>query len=187
MKSSQTHEDPMEQRRRHFRVAVTISLRLRPAADGDAASRDSVSAYEELVSAASRYRKELEGPGRAFVDRLMAMLDALTGELAGRDREGGWSESRAVAANLSAGGLGFHWGEGQARGSVLDLEFAIADAESTVPFRLRGVVVRSEPAGGGGFEVGVEFSATPAPTQQRLVRLLLEMQRVDLRSRAGER
>ena len=175
-----------EQRRRHYRVAVTLGLRLRQAEERPE-RHDEVASFEELAVAAARFRKELTGPGRTFVDRLMRTLDALTSELAERRGSSGWCPRLVVGGNLSAGGLGFGWEKYQAPGTRLDLEFSISDVESNVPFHVRAIVVRCEADDADGFEVGVEFTDLPAATQQRLVRVLLDLQRVQLRTRTGRR
>lgn len=185
MSSSRTSQD-QEQRRRHYRVAVTLALRLRQAEEREE-RHDEVASFEELAVAAGRYRKELSGPGRTFVDRLMRTLDALTSELAERRGTPGWCPRLVVAGNLSAGGLGFAWEQYKAPGTWLDLEFSVNDVESNVPFHVRSKVVRCEADDVGGFEVGVEFTDLPAASQQRLVRMLLELQRVQLRGRPGRR
>ncbi len=183
--SSRTREET-EQRRRHYRVAVTLALRLREASEGPS-RHDEVASFEELSVAAARYRKELSGPGRTFVDRLMRTIDALTSELAERRGSSGWCPRLVVAGNLSAGGLGFSWETYQGPGTRLDMEFSVNDVQSNVPFHVLAKVVRCEADDEGGYEVGVEFVDPPAATQQRLVRMLLELQRVQLRSRTGRR
>jgi c-di-GMP-binding flagellar brake protein YcgR len=185
MSSSRISEEE-DQRRRHYRVAVTLALRLREAEERPE-RHDEVASFEELSVAAARYRKELPGPGRTFVDRLMRTLDALTSELAERRGSAGWCPRLVVNGNLSAGGLGFGWESYQAPGTKLDLEFSINDVESNVPFHVRAMVVRCEANEEDGFEVGVEFSNLPAATQQRLVRVLLDLQRVQLRTRTTRR
>ena len=185
MSSSRTAEE-QDQRRRHYRVAVNLALRLRQAED-DEERHDGVASFEELAVAASRFRKELSGPGRTFVDRLMRTLDALTSELAERKGSSGWCPRLVVNGNLSAGGLGFSWENYQPPGTKLDLEFSINDVDSNVPFHVRVGVIRCEPDEDGGYEVGVEFKNLPAATQQRLVRVMLELQRVQLRNRTPRR
>ena len=183
--SSRTSED-QEQRRRHYRVAVTLALRLRETEEGPDRN-DEVASFEELSVAAARYRKELSGPGRTFVDRLMRAIDALTSELAERRGSSGWCPRLVVAGNLSAGGLGFIWEKYQGPGTRLDLEFSVNDVDSNVPFHVQSRVVRCEADEEGGYEVGVEFLNLPAATQQRLVRMLLDLQRVQLRARTARR
>lgn len=184
--SSRATSDDSEQRRRHYRVAVTLAVRLKEAEE-QLARHDEVASFEELSVAAARYRKELSGPGRTFVDRLMRAIDALTSELAERRGSSGWCPRLVVAGNLSAGGLGFSWEKYYGPGTRLDMEFSINDVESNVPFHVRAKVVRCEANDEGGFEVGVEFTNPAAATQQRLVRMLLELQRVQLRTRTVRR
>ena len=94
-----------QQRRRHYRVDVHLSLRLKVADVRGDGRRDEIDHYEELSAAASRYRKELPPSGRQFVDRLMRTLDVLTAELAERRGTSGWCPRVVVAADLSAGGV----------------------------------------------------------------------------------
>ncbi len=185
---SQNQAAQQQQRRRHYRVDVNLNLRLKVAdvrADG---RRDEIDHYEELSAAANRYRKELPPTGRQFMDRLMRTLDVLTAELAERRGSAGWCPRVVVEADLSAGGVGFLWDSFHAPGTVLDVEFSIHDVASDVPFQLRCIVMRAQQRKDAeGFELGLEFDEMPQASQQRLVRALLDLQRVQLRERSRRR
>ncbi len=173
------------ERRSHYRVETTVKVRLRPAGEGDAPrTSDPVAAFEELAVVATRFRKEASATGRIFVDRLMATLDALVGE-SSQGPSADWCPALVVSASLSAGGVGFRWNREHALGTELDVEFTIeSEQSSSVPFKLRCRVRRCHPTD-GEFDLGVEFLQVPTATQQRLVRLLFDLQRVQLRSRGG--
>ncbi len=177
-----------QQRRRHYRVDVTLEMRMRVADPRNASSKaDPVERFTELSQAASRFRKELGGAGRTFVDALMRTLDDLTAELAEkRAGPSGWCPKVVVEANLSAGGVGFAWDAYHAPGTALDVEFTVHEIDSSVPFRLTGTVARCEQRAGdaSGFAMGVEFDQMGAASQQRLVRMLLDLQRMALRERS---
>ena len=138
-----------QQRRRHYRVRVNVSLRLKVADTRADGRRDEIDHFEELSAAANRYRKELPPTGRQFMDRLMRTLDVLTAEMAERRGSSGWCPRVVLESDLSAGGVGFLWDSYHAPGTVLDVEFSIHDVESSVPFQLRGVVMRAEHVGTG--------------------------------------
>jgi c-di-GMP-binding flagellar brake protein YcgR len=55
-----------------------------------------------------------------------------------------------------------------------------------VPFRCVAAVVRCQPAGEGGYDCGLSFIELSPTTQRRLVRVVLELQRVQLRNQGGE-
>lgn len=177
----------LNERRNHFRVFVPVTLRLRPL--GAAASgqpRDAVAPYEELVVAAARYRKDLNSSGRAFVDRLLSTIDALIGQVNAASSAGGWAESDSVEANISVSGLGFLWATSLELGSLAEVEFAFAEDGSAVPFRVTCEVVRSEQEDSGEWDLGLRFTEVPVATEQRLVRILYDMQRAELRERSGQ-
>jgi len=175
------------ERRNHYRVDTSISVRMRRASEAANQSPDDkadpVEAFEQLSSAAARYRKELSGAGRQFVDRLVATLDAIVGELSENSTSTGWTPKAVVEANVSAGGLGFnterHWTVGEA----VEVEFAVLSEQSSVPFRAEGCVRRCAPLDEGGYHLGVEFQDMAATTRERLIRLVFDLQRVQLRSR----
>jgi len=174
-----------DQRRRHYRVQVTLEMRMRVVDPRHKSNKsDAIDHYAELNSAASRFRKELGGAGRAFVDALMRTVDDLTAELA--EKRAGpstWCPKVVVEADLSAGGAGFLWDAHHALGSPLEVEFTVDEIDSSVPFRLAGTVRRCDKRNSGGYDLGVQFSEMPGAAQQRLVRMLLDLQRLQLRNR----
>jgi hypothetical protein len=176
-----------DERRNHYRVDTDISVRIRRAVDtandGPRSSGDPVEAFEQLASAAARYRKELSGAGRQFVDRLMATMDTIVGELSKDGVSTGWTPKQTANANVSAGGLGFltdrHWNDAEA----VEIEFSVLSEQSSVPFRAQGVVRRCAPVEEGGYHLGIEFDDMAGTTRERLIRLVFDLQRVQLRSR----
>lgn len=173
-----------EQRRRHYRVDVTLSLRMRVASARTAGQGDEIDAFDELTAAASRFRKELSGAGRTFVDGLMRTIDRLTAELAERKQPSGWCPKVVVEADLSAGGVGFAWDSFHGPGTELEVEFTVHETDGTVPFRVAGTVARAEQNDDGGFDLGISFEDVAQATQQRLVRTLLDLQRLQLRAQS---
>ena len=177
-----------DERRNHYRIDTQVSLRVRHAAsstpEGPRVGVDLVESFEELSSAASRYRKDLTGSGRQFLDRLMATMDALVGAQASGSTAGGWTPKSVVDANLSAGGLGVHSERAYALGESVEVEFSVLGEQSAVPFRALGRVRRCEPVVSGGYDFGVEFEEMAATTRERLIRLVFDLQRVQLRSRS---
>ncbi len=176
------------ERRNHYRLSTNAKLRLREASLTDepagSLANDPVEAFEALSSAAARFRKEASPAGRVFVDKLMATLDALVGQAS---QTGGgaseWCPALVLEVNLSAGGVGFLWSQRIPEGTHLEVEFTIECDQTAVPFRLDSRVARCRPAA-EGFDLGLEFVEMAAPSQQRLVRLLFDLQRQHLRRRA---
>jgi hypothetical protein len=176
-----------EQKRRDYRVNTMIQLRLRPfeSSKSSTSGPDPVALFEDLTLAQARFRKELGPAGRTFVDKLMATVDALTGIATSGDGSGGWGDPLTVEADLSAGGIGFVCPTAYDTGTQLEAEFSLPDAGSTVPFRCIAEVVRSQPAGEGAHDCGLSFLQLSPTTQRRLVRVVLELQRVQLRAEGG--
>ncbi len=173
------------ERRNHYRLDTNAKLRLReaPLVESPGIGSDPVDAFEALSSVAARFRKETTPAGRAFVDKLMATLDALVGEVS----QGGaaavdWCPALVLEVSLSAAGMGFSWSQRIAEGTPVEVEFTVDCDQTAVPFRLDARVVRCgvEP---DGFGIGLEFLEMRAPAQQRLVRLLFDLQRQQLRLR----
>ena len=174
------------ERRNHYRLSTNAKLRLREASLVEPAGggNDPVEAFEALSSAAARFRKEASPAGRMFVDKLMATLDALVGQASqGAVGSSEWCPALVIEVNLSAGGVGFLWSQRIPEGTHIEVEFTIECAQTAVPFRLDSKVVRCQPAR-DGFDLGLEFVEMAAPSQQRLVRLLFDLQRQSLRRRA---
>jgi len=185
---TQSSDTKSGQKRRDYRVSTVVLLRVRPLQTAGALSggADPVALFEDLSLAQARFRKELGPAGRTFVDKLMATVDALTGlAVAGQD-SGGWSDPVSTTADLSAGGLGFVATRSHEVGSLLDVEFSLPDAGSTVPFRCRAEVVRTKPSSDGGHDCGLSFVDLTSTTQRRLIRVVLEIQRVQLRGAGGD-
>lgn len=180
-------ESRPEQKRRDYRVSTVIQVRLRPIehSQSSRSGPDPVALFEELSLAQARFRKELGPAGRTFVDKLMATVDALTGIATAGDGSGGWCEPFSVEADLSAGGIGFACPTSYDEGAEFEVEFSLPDAGSTVPFRCVAEVVRSQPVAQGGYACGLSFIQLSATTQRRLVRVVLEIQRVQLRAEGG--
>ena len=178
-----------EQKRRDYRVKTQLELRFRPVvrASEEATGPDTVALFEELSLAQTRFRKELGPAGRSFVDKLMATVDALTGLAAagGHGAGTGWGTAFLVDSDLSAGGIGFVTSESMEKGSEVEVQFSLPEAGSTVPFRCFAEVVRCDPAGDGSFACGIAFSEVSGTTQRRLIRVVLELQRVQLRNQGG--
>jgi len=185
---TQSSDSNPEQKRRDYRVSTVVSLRLRPLAstDGQGGGPDPVALFEDLSLAQARFRKELGPAGRTFVDKLMATVDALTGLAVAGQNAVGWSDPISTTADLSAGGLGFVSTSSYAVGSMLEIEFSLPDAGSTVPFRCRAEVVRIKASAAGGHDCGLAFVDLTSTTQRRLVRVVLELQRVQLRGAGGD-
>ena len=173
-------------RRRTFRVPTTIGLRLRPQLEVDDWSGDLVKEYEQLGRAAHRFRKETSSVGRQFVDSLLGVLDRLTAHAAEQSTAGGWAPRVVVDATLSGGGLGFLGTTHYELGSELSIEFVFSEQLSSVPFRCDARVVRCEACPEDRWDVGLEFTGLASITQERLVRVLFEIQRKQLRTRRGD-
>ncbi|MEE2828767.1 MAG: PilZ domain-containing protein [Myxococcota bacterium] len=175
-----------KQKRRDYRVEAVLEIRLRPLAgkEGERPSIDPVANYEELTLAATRFRKELGPAGRSFVDKLMATVDALTGIATEGASGTTWGPRMVTDADLSAGGLGYHSDSAEELGAGVEVEFAVVEASTTVPFRMPARVVRCDSAAEGGFVIGLSFIEVSTVTQRRLVRTVLELQRVQLRGSA---
>ena len=173
-----------DERRRHFRVLARVSLRGRaPHAANEIpdAERDLVNAFEELASAAIRYRKDLGGPGRAFLDRLMMVMDGVVGQMVTMSDEADWTDEGVVEANLSAGGIGFCSQQPLQVDEFVEIQFTVLDQHSVTPFRTRARVCRCNLVSVGQYDVGLEFAEIGSLTRERLVRLVFDMQRAELR------
>ena len=183
--TTKTETKPV-QKRQDFRVATSLELRLRPSGSSPAAAGpDPVALFEDLSLAQTRFRKELGPAGRAFIDKLMTTIDALAGIAAAAQGDDGWSEPIQGQADLSAGGLGFVVPDSLVVSSEYELEFSLPESGTSVPFRCEGVVVRCDARPGGGFNCGVAFTGLSPSTERRLIRVVLEFQRVQLRSSGG--
>ena len=176
-----------QKNRRDYRVQADLEIRIRAidVSEGDPVGPDPVALFEELSLASGRFRKELGPSGRSFVDKLMVCVDVLTGLATENESSTGWVGPIRGAADLSAGGLGIVSDTGFDIGSVVELEFSVVDASSTVPFRCRAEVMRSNTSGEGKYDLGFSFTELSSPTQRRLVRTVLELQRVELRNQGG--
>jgi len=174
-------------RRRNFRVELTLGVRLNQRTGEVDAGGDLVEQYEELGRAAQRFRKTTSPSGRQFVDSLMGVLDRLTALAGDQASAGGWSPRVVVRANLSAGGIGFISTSPHAVGDAIAIEFVFPDELSQVPIRSNGRVTRCVPQGVSLFDLGIEFEEMTSVTQERLIRVLFEVQRRRLRSRRGSR
>jgi len=173
------------ERRSHFRVLASLRFRLRiaPQAPDQVPATELVAAYEDLASTATRYRKELDGAGRSFIDRTLDLLDRLVGEVV-RERDGvGWSPESLVEASISAGGIGYVGRADLPVGAEVEVWFRVLTHGPCTPFRARGVVRRAEPEG-GAVNIGIEFVDMSPAARERLVRLVFDLQRVGLRQRA---
>jgi|GEM_PF-1755814 len=176
------------ERRSHFRVMARVEMRVRmaPLAANDIpdTEHDLVTAFEELSSGATRFRKELGAPGRAFLDRLMAVMDGVVGQLAHQHLEQAWTSEGVIEANISAGGIGFlskhhlHLDDG------VEVQFSVLSATSSIPFRAQAAVRRCQASPEGGFEIGLEFLEMSSSSRERLVRLVFDLQRLQLRQRS---
>lgn len=180
------------ERRSHFRVEAVVSVRTRrPRAAANEIPTDGgidpITAFEDLASTATRYRKELSGSGRLFLDRLMITMDALVGELSQRRIEGAWGRRTLVEASLSAGGIGYAAEAAIAVGTEVEIEFSVLSQGSSVPFRVVSEVRRCLALPEGGFDIGLQFIEMGHNTRERLVRLVFDLQRLDLRQRSGQR
>ncbi len=172
------------ERRRHFRVLARVSLRGREPHEADEipdAERDLVNAFEELASVATRYRKDLGGPGRAFLDRLMMVVDGVVGHMVAMSDEGAWTNEGVVEANISAGGIGFRSSHHVQVGEFVEIQFTVLCQDSVIPFRTRACIRRCNIVDGGQYDVGLEFADMSPTTRERLIRLVFDMQRADLR------
>ena len=173
-----------DERRRHFRVLARVSLRGRAPHEADEipdAERDLVNAFEELASAAIRYRKDLGVPGRAFLDRLMRVVDGVVGQMVTMSPEAAWTDQGMVEANLSAGGIGFCSQDPLHVDDFVEIQFTVLDQYSVTPFRTRARVRRCNLVSVGQYDVGLEFDEMGPMTRERLVRLVFDMQRAELR------
>jgi len=183
-----------EQKRRDYRVQTALELKFRRAASTSeqASGPNPVALFEELALAQTRFRKELGPAGRTFVDKLMATVDALTGLVADSQGAAGWGDLFAVDADLSAGGIGFtmsssELAEGLAKSvnSEIELQFSLPQSQSTVPFRCTAEVLRCDTTADGLYRCGLSFTQLSATTQRRLIRVVLELQRAQLRDQGG--
>lgn len=176
------------ERRSHFRVFASVDLRVRMvplhANELPDLERDLVTAFEELSSSATRYRKELSASGRVFVDRLMTVMDGVVGQLSRGPSETTWSSEGVIEANLSAGGIGFSTSYGLTLGEIVEVQFAVLSASSAIPFRAHASVVRCQLITTGLYEVGLELLEMAPSTRERLVRLIFDLQRALLRKRS---
>ena len=174
-------------RRDNYRVDTQVRLRLRAvsqAADsGDAASP--VAAFEELSLAAGRHRKELSNAGRAFMDRLMDVIEALTATVATHRPSQDWGAAHEVEANVSAAGVGFCWSEEFVVGTLVEVEFSFVGEGRGVPFTFTAEVRRSFQRQ-GTWNLGLAFQDLTQVSQQRLIRQIYDVQRLNLRGRSEQ-
>ncbi len=182
-----TKKDSSQDRRDNYRVDTPVQLRLRRVVEPVAVTGQftPVAAFEELALAAARYRKELSNAGRAFVDRVVGTHECLTaaastGDAVSQD----WAAAREVVANVSAAGIGFDWPEEFSVGSMVEVEFSFAAGEGRgVPFTFSAEVRRSI-SRQGVWNIGLAFQDVTQVSQQRLIRQIYDVQRLDLRGRS---
>tara|TARA_Y100001968_G_scaffold178107_1_gene163085 strand:+ start:3178 stop:3753 length:576 start_codon:yes stop_codon:yes gene_type:complete len=173
-----------QERRDNYRVDSPVQLRLRPLVSASGAGgSDPVAAFEELGMAAARYRKELSNAGRAFVDRVVDTLESLTVAATSSSVSGSWGDSVQVEANVSAAGIGFDWADSFEVGTVLEVEFSFVAEGAGVPFKFTAEVRRSI-ATDQGWNIGLSFQNLTQVSQQRLIRQIYDVQRLDLRGRS---
>lgn len=171
-------------RRDNYRVDTMVRIRLRSVSPTRGSVQASpVAAFEELSLAAGRYRKELSNAGRAFVDRIVDTLESLTAAAAKSTPSHDWGASFEVEANVSAAGIGFDWSEELALGSEVEVEFSFVSEGRGVPFTFVAEVRRST-ARGPVWNVGLAFQDLTQVSQQRLIRQIYDVQRLDLRGRS---
>jgi hypothetical protein len=143
-----------------------------------------VAAFEELSLAAARYRKDLSNAGRVFVDRLVGTLETLTASLAAESADHVWGAASEVEANVSAAGVGFLWAKEITVGTMVEVEFSFVGERSSVPFtflaEVRRSIVTEEK-----WNIGLAFQNLTQVSQQRLIRQIYDVQRLDLRGRAS--
>lgn len=179
-----------QERREYFRVKAWVRLRIRqvvgdPTVDGDA---DPVAAFEDLVGAAELYRSELSPYGRMFLDKFMALADALVGQVqALPESSRGWLAMDGIYADLSEGGLGFAMREAPALGTWVDLHFRLPPMISSVPFQVRSEVVHLRAHPDNQTWVGVRFDDVDDVMQERLGRAVLDLQRIARREADPDR
>lgn len=179
-----------QERREFFRIRAWIRIRIRavvedPTIDGE---RDAVAMFEELVGAAELYRSELSPYGRLFLDKFVALADALVGQTQ-RLPEGarGWVALEGVDADLSEGGLGFPMAQPPPLGTRVDLHFRLVPMVSSVAFQLRAEVVQIRSGADGVPWVGLRFDDVDETHQERLGRAILDLQRLARREADPER
>ena len=174
------------ERRESFRTQTWIRLRIRPAeevARPSVLDSDLLPQFEGLVGTAAAFRTEIGPYGGLFVDKLLALTDAMIGELermaAGSETE--WLSFGNVEADLSVGGIGFSMTDPPASGTRVELFFRLPDAVTAIPFRLRGTVMHARAGVTDTLWVGVRFDEVPDPVRTRLGRAVLDLQRMLLR------
>ena len=171
-------------RRDNYRVDTMVRIRLRSVSPKRGSAQASpVAAFEELSLAASRYRKELSNAGRAFVDRIVDTLESLTAAAAKVTVSHDWGDPFEAEANVSAAGIGFNCSEELALGVEVEVEFSFVGEGRGVPFTFVAEVRRSI-ARESGWNIGLAFQNLTQVSQQRLIRQIYDVQRLDLRGRS---
>jgi len=181
-----TDKNSSKDRRDNYRVDAPVQVRLRLVVEPVDITGQSIPvvAFEELALAASRYRKELSNAGRAFVDRVMDTLESLTAAASSSSAATtDWGAIRGVMANISAAGIGFDWPEEFTVGSMVEVEFVFEGEGRGVPFTFSAEVRRSL-ASQGMWNIGLAFQDVTQVSQQRLIRQIYDVQRLDLRGRS---
>lgn len=172
-------------RRTHNRSATLVRLRLRagprPKSAARLATADAVVAFEALGLAAQRWRRDLDPTGRQFVDRVVELADAVVGRFSAEDAESDDNSfiftSADTRADLSLGGIGLQGPEPAPPLERVDVEFFLPAHVTSVPFRIHGRVVHTNPLSEGMCWVGIQFEEIHPRTQDRLSRALAEMHR----------
>lgn len=145
------------------------------------ATADAVAAFEMLGLAGARWRRDLDPTGRQFVDRVIDLADAVVGRFSAEDVEGSDDSviftSTDTRADLSLGGIGLQGPEPAPPCDRVEIEFFLPAQITSVPFRVYGRVVHTNPLPEGLCWVGIQFDEIHPRTQDRLSRALSELHR----------
>lgn len=182
-------------RRRDYRVTSVLSIRHRLWDDKASAARFDdhlVGRYEDLCAAGRRFRRGQDASGRQFVDRNLELLDALVGEVVRLRDDAGWKPRLMVESDISLSGLGFDTSYPMEIGSYLELEVGFPHALTAVPIQCRAEVMWCGPQASGRnegllgadvYKIGVRYDRMASSTRERLVRLIYDLQRLQIRAR----
>ncbi len=188
---TESSSNPVNERRRYFRVEDEIVLAYRPMASGEAMESDearkrladtfSLTANLDYLAQQSKsqlHRIQRSSPDVAdYLETLEKKLDLIARALVMSQSE--FVDQPTCHVNLSATGIAFDTQELLQEGDSLELKLVVPPALAGIV--VYGRVVYCQQKEGGDYRVGVDFTEIQESDQEFLIRHVVQRQMADLR------